>query len=180
MKMRPLAFLPPVAFAALAATFWLGMRQENPDALPSMLVGKEAPEVALTPLGDGAPFTDATLRDGKVKIVNFWASWCEPCRAEAANLGAMAANGVTIYGVNYKDKPADALKFLAGVGDPYAAIGADPAGQMAINWGVYGVPETFVVGRDGRIAYKLVGPITEDNFDSVLKPQIDKALAAGS
>ncbi len=175
MKMRPLAFLPPVAFAALAATFWLGMRQENPDALPSMLVGKEAPEVALTPLGDGAPFTDATLRDGKVKIVNFWASWCEPCRAEAANLGAMAANGVTIYGVNYKDKPADALKFLAGVGDPYAAIGADPAGQMAINWGVYGVPETFVIDGKGKVVLRLPGPIVGDVLATTVQPALDRA-----
>lgn len=175
MKMRPLAFLPPVAFAALAATFWLGMRQENPDALPSMLVGKEAPEVALTPLGDGAPFTDATLRDGKVKIVNFWASWCEPCRAEAANLGAMAANGVTIYGVNYKDKPADALKFLAGVGDPYAAIGADPAGQMAINWGVYGVPETFVIDGKGKVVLRLPGPIVGDVLATNVQPALDRA-----
>ena len=175
MKMRPLAFLPPVAFAALAATFWLGMRQENPDALPSMLVGKEAPQVALTPLGDGAPFTDATLRDGKVKIVNFWASWCEPCRAEAANLGAMAANGVTIYGVNYKDKPADALKFLAGVGDPYAAIGADPAGQMAINWGVYGVPETFVIDGKGKVVLRLPGPIVGDVLATTVQPALDRA-----
>ncbi len=177
MKMRPLAFLPPVAFAALAATFWLGMRQENPDALPSMLVGKEAPEVALTPLGDGAPFTDATLRDGKVKIVNFWASWCEPCRAEAANLGAMAANGVTIYGVNYKDKPADALKFLAGVGDPYAAIGADPAGQMAINWGVYGVPETFVIDGKGKVVLRLPGPIVGDVLATTVQPALDRAAS---
>ncbi len=175
MKMRPLAFLPPVAFAALAATFWLGMRQQDPDALPSMLVGKEAPQVALTPLGDGAPFTDATLRDGKVKIVNFWASWCEPCRAEAANLGAMAAKGVTIYGVNYKDKPDDALKFLAGVGDPYAAIGADPAGQMAINWGVYGVPETFVIDGKGKVVLRLPGPIVGDVLATTVQPALDRA-----
>lgn len=175
MTFRPLVFLPPVAFAALAAMFWLGMRQQDPDALPSMLVGKPAPQVALTPLGDGAPFTDATLRDGRVKIVNFWASWCEPCRAEAANLGAMAARGVTIYGVNYKDKPADALKFLAGVGDPYAAIGADAAGQMAINWGVYGVPETFVIDGKGKVILRLPGPIVGDVLATTVQPALDRA-----
>ncbi|MDE3029191.1 MAG: DsbE family thiol:disulfide interchange protein [Paracoccaceae bacterium] len=174
-KISPMMILPPVIFAGLAAMFWFGMNRSNPDALPSQLVGHEAPAVVLTPLGDGAPFTDATLRDGKVKIVNFWASWCEPCRAEASDLRKMVDKGITIYGVNYKDKPADALGFLASVGDPFAAMGADPAGTMALNWGVYGVPETYVIDGKGKVLLRLPGPIVGNVFDTVVKPALDKA-----
>ena len=177
MKVKPLVILPPVLFAALAATFWIGMNRHNPDDLPSMIVGQQAPAVVLTALGDGAPFTDATLRDGRVKIVNFWASWCEPCRAEAATLGRMAAGGLPIYGVNYKDKPAAALGFLADAGDPFSAMGADVAGQMAINWGVYGVPESYVIDGKGKVLLRLPGPITNDVLNSAIKPALAKAAA---
>lgn len=175
MRLRPLVLLPPLAFAALAGLFWLGMNRSDPDALPSMMVGKPAPAVALTAIGDGAPFGDATLRDGRVKIVNFWASWCEPCRAEAGNLDKLAAEGLPIYGVNYKDKPQAALGFLAEVGDPFKAMGADPAGQMAINWGVYGVPESFVIDGEGKVILRFPGPITADVLESTIRPALAKA-----
>ena len=109
---------PPVIFAGLAAMFWIGMARENPNELPTALAGKQAPAVQLVPLGDAPQFDDASLRDGAVKLVNFWASWCAPCRVEHPNLEKLAAEGVTIYGVNYKDQPDKALGFLAELGNP--------------------------------------------------------------
>jgi cytochrome c biogenesis protein CcmG/thiol:disulfide interchange protein DsbE len=112
-------------------------------------------------------------------VVNVWASWCVPCHDEAPLLLQLSQDSrLRLVGINYKDDPGNARRFLGRYGNPFAAAGADENGRAAIEWGVYGVPETFVVGRDARIAYKLVGPITEDNFTSVLKPQLEKALAA--
>lgn len=165
---------PPLVFAALAALFFLGMQRENPDELPSAFEGKPAPAVEVVPLGDAATFGDDDLRDGTVKLVNFWASWCAPCRVEHPNLEEMAENGITIYGVNYKDKPQNALKFLDELGNPFAAMGADEAGRMGINWGVYGVPETYVIDGQGKIVLRFAGPIT----DRVMKAKILPAIAA--
>lgn len=176
-KLSPLAIAPPLIFAALAAMFFVSMRNGDNGALPSTFIGKEAPPVALVQLGDSAPFTDATLRDGKVKLVNYWASWCAPCRVEAPTLGKIAASGVPIYGVNYKDKTNDALNFLGRFGMPYAAMGADPAGQMAINWGVSGVPETFVIDGKGVVILRFPGPITPGVWENTIKPALDKAAA---
>ncbi len=172
MRISPLTLAPPVLFVALAALFYLGMMREDPDALPSAVEGRAAPAVALAPLGPGAPFTDATLRDGSVKLVNFWASWCAPCRVEHPNLQTLADAGVPIYGVNYKDDPEKALAFLRELGDPYAAGGADAQGRMALDWGLYGVPETYVIDGDGVVRLRFAGPITR----SVLEARIWPAL----
>ena len=169
--------LPPALFAGLAAMFVLGMNRENPDALPSAFAGKPAPTVAVAPLGDLPSFSDADLRDGKVKIVNFWASWCAPCRAEHPNLKALQAEGVTILGVSYKDKPEAALGFLAELGNPYAAIGADASGRMGIDWGLYGVPETFVIDGKGNVVLRFPGPITERVLDSDIRKALKEAAA---
>ncbi|MFC2969156.1 DsbE family thiol:disulfide interchange protein [Acidimangrovimonas pyrenivorans] len=177
-KLSPLMILPPVIFAGLAAMFWVSMeRGGDPNALPSMMVGRAAPPVILTPLGDSPPFTDATLRDGHAKLLNYWASWCAPCRAEAPMLDKIAASGVPIYGVNYKDKKEDALAFLAETGSPYAAIGADLAGKMALNWGVYGVPETYVIDGKGKVLLRFPGPITESVWTKTIQPALQKAAA---
>ncbi|MCL4151323.1 UNVERIFIED_CONTAM: hypothetical protein GTU68_008493 [Idotea baltica] len=117
------------------------------------------------------------LRDGEVKIVNFWASWCAPCRVEHPNLTALAAEGVPIYGINYKDFDANALSFLSDLGDPYTAVGADPSGFHAIDWGVYGVPETFLVDGDGTILLRMASPVTQRELANRLRPAIDAALA---
>lgn len=170
-----LALVPPIAFAALAATFYFGMQRADSNALPSQMIGKDAPPVVLTQLGDGAPFTDATLRDGRAKLVNYWASWCTSCRVEAPMLEEIARAGVPIYGVDYKDKPADALKFLADFGNPFVGMGADRAGQMAINWGVYGVPETYVIDGQGKVLLRFPGPITPDVWDKTIRPMLQKA-----
>ncbi|HKL44778.1 MAG TPA: DsbE family thiol:disulfide interchange protein [Roseovarius sp.] len=174
-KLSPLMILPPVIFAGLAVLFYVGMQRENPDELPSALEGKTAPAVQVTPLGEKKPFSDSDLRDGGVKLVNYWASWCAPCRVEHPNLEQLADQGVTIYGVNYKDKPANALKFLNDLGDPYAAIGADENGRMALDWGVYGVPETYVIDGQGQIILRFAGPITDRVLQNQILPAIEKA-----
>ena len=115
--------------------------------------------------------------NGNVTLINVWASWCVPCHDEAPLLLKLAADKrIKVAGINYKDQPDNARRFLGRYGNPFAMAGADQNGRAAIEWGVYGVPETFVVGRDGRIAYKLVGPISDDNLEKVLKPAIEKAL----
>ncbi|MGO4855259.1 DsbE family thiol:disulfide interchange protein [Phaeovulum sp. W22_SRMD_FR3] len=167
---KPLMFLPLVISLGLGGVAYLALGRENADQLPSALVGKAAPEVAVTPLGEGAPFTAETLRDGKLKLVNFWASWCAPCRVEHPNLQALAAEGIDIYGINYKDTPAQALKFLGDLGSPFKALGADPQGRVAIDWGVYGVPETFLVDGEGKILFRFAGPLTERVIASDLRP----------
>jgi len=167
-KISPLMIAPPLVFAGLAVMFLVGMQRDNPNELPTALAGKEAPAVKMVPLSDLPSFTDETLRDGNVKLVNFWASWCAPCRVEHPNLEALAEQGVTVYGVNYKDKPEAALKFLAELGNPYTAIGQDDTGRMGLNWGVYGVPETYVIDGDGRIVMRHAGPITQRVIEGAL------------
>lgn len=166
---------PLVIFAGFAGLALVGLGRDNPDELPSALTGKAAPEVVLTPLGDGQPFTDADLRDGDVALVNYWASWCAPCRFEHPNLEELASEGITIYGVNYKDKPGNALGFLEELGNPYTSLGADPKGRMALDWGLYGVPETYVIDGDGQIVLRFAGPITDRIMENTIRPAIEKA-----
>jgi cytochrome c biogenesis protein CcmG, thiol:disulfide interchange protein DsbE len=174
-KVSVLMILPPVLFAGLAATFYIGMARDDPDGLPSALAGKSAPAVRVTPLGDLPTFDDATLRAPGVKLVNYWASWCQPCRAEHPMLEVLAAEGTTILGVNYKDDPDKALAFLAELGSPYAAIGADASGRMALDWGVYGVPETYVIDGNGKILLRFAGPITERSLNDTIRPAMASA-----
>ncbi|MGO3931713.1 DsbE family thiol:disulfide interchange protein [Rhodopseudomonas pseudopalustris] len=177
--------LPLLVFAGLAALFWFRLGDRDISRIPSALIGREAPQTTLPSLEgltrDGVQVAglDPGLFKGKVSVVNVWASWCVPCHDEAPLLTALADDKrIQIVGINYKDKPDNARRFLGRYGNPFVAVGVDPNGRAAIEWGVYGVPETFVVGRDGRIAYKLVGPITPDNLDKLLKAEIGKALAA--
>ncbi|KFI32123.1 DsbE family thiol:disulfide interchange protein [Haematobacter massiliensis] len=172
-RISPLVLIPPVAFAGLAALFFFGMGRD--DTLPSTLVGREAPAIAVTPLGPGASFDTAVLKTPGVKLVNFWASWCAPCRAEHPMLERLAAEGVPIYGINYKDDPAKALAFLQELGDPFHAIGADASGRMALDWGVYGVPETYVIDSAGKVVMRFAGPITAGELDRTLRPAIQAA-----
>lgn len=172
-KLSPLVFLPPAIFAGFAAMFYFGMGRD--ESLPSARIGQEAPAVALTPLGPDAPFTDADLRAPGVKLLNYWASWCAPCRAEHPILELLAEEGVTIYGVNYKDDPLKALAFLDELGNPFAAIGADPAGRMGLDWGVYGVPETYVIDGDGKIVLRFAGPLTVQELERTIRPAMLKA-----
>jgi cytochrome c biogenesis protein CcmG/thiol:disulfide interchange protein DsbE len=188
VRRRSLFALAPLAvFLGLAALFFFRLYAGDPARLPSALIGHPVPQTNLPPVAgldrNGAPVPglDAADFKGAVTVVNVWASWCVPCHDEAPLLMKLAEDKrMRVVGINYKDEPDNARRFLGRYGNPFAAAGADASGRAAIEWGVYGVPETFVVGRDAHIAYKLVGPITADNIDKVLKPEIDKALAAGS
>ena len=179
--------LPLIAFMALAALFWLRIGDGDPSRIPSALIGHPAPQTALPPLkgltNDGAQVggLDPAAFKGKVSLVNVWASWCVPCHDEAPLLTELAKDTrLQLIGINYKDTPDNARRFLGRYGNPFGSVGVDANGRAAIEWGVYGVPETFIVGRDGKIAYKMVGPITPDNIDGVLRAEIDKAINAGS
>lgn len=180
-----LVALPLVLFAALAILFYVRLGSGDPAKIPSALIGREAPRASLAALdglnADGKPIPGIapdTLQ-GQVSVVNVWASWCVPCHDEAPLLMKLAEDKrIRIVGINYKDTADNARRFLGRYGNPFGAVGVDANGRAAIEWGVYGVPETFIVGRDGRIAYKLVGPINEANLDAVLKPEIERALNA--
>ena len=177
---RPLRSLlmavPPLVFLVFAAVAFVGLRRENPGELPSALVGRPAPEIGRTvALRADPPPTQADLTAPGVKLVNFWASWCGPCRVEHPLLTALAAEGIPVIGVNYKDTPANALEFLDELGDPYAKIGADTTGRTGLDWGIYGVPETFVVGPDGKILMRFPGPLSPDVVEKRIRP----AMAAG-
>lgn len=175
-----LRFLPVVGFLAVAGAFWFGLAREDASDLPSTLIDKPAPLTDLPPLYEGRPGLDASaLADGKVKLVNVWASWCGPCRVEHPFLMQLAAAGVDIRGFNYKDAPSQAKSFLSDLGDPYTAVGADTSGRAGIEWGVYGVPETFVINGAGRIVYKHVGPIQNDDLEKRIMPAIEAAKGAG-
>jgi cytochrome c biogenesis protein CcmG/thiol:disulfide interchange protein DsbE len=179
--------LPLLAFAALAAIFWFRLGTGDPSKIPSALIGRAAPQTALPALeglvSGGAPIPglDPAVFKGKVSVVNVWASWCVPCHDEAPLLTTLGQDKrLQLVGINYKDAPDNARRFLGRYGNPFGIVGVDGNGRASIEWGVYGVPETFIVGRDGIIAYKMVGPVTPENFDSVLKVEIDKALKAGT
>jgi len=167
--------LPPVIFAGLAAMFYLGMQRDDPNALPSVQIGREAPPMQLTQLGGEMPFDDAALRAPGVKLVNYWASWCAPCRVEHPHLTDLAEEGIPIYGINYKDDAEKAMAFLAELGNPYVAMGADETGRTAIDWGVYGVPETYVIDGDGKVVLRFAGPVTQRSLETQIRPAIAAA-----
>ena len=184
---RWLVMLPLFGFLAVAALFLLRLYGGDPSKLPSALIGRPAPQTTLPPLPgllrDGAPVPglDPAAFKGKVSVVNVWASWCVPCHDEAPLLTALAKDTrLQIVGINYKDSPDNARRLLGRYGNPFSMVGVDSNGRGSIEWGVYGVPETFVVGRDGTIVHKLVGPVTPENLDTVLKVAIEKALKAGT
>jgi len=191
-RSRLVVALPLVLFAALAGFFlWKLETGGDPSALPSVLLGKPAPDFDLkpvsVPLADGSAMPGLSSADlkapgpGKVTIVNFWASWCVECRAEHETLKRLKNDPrVRLVGVAYKDEPQNAARWLTDMGNPYVATGLDRNGRVGIDWGVYGVPETYVVRPDGVISYKFIGPLSDGAVKAVLGPKIDEALAAAS
>ena len=174
--------LPLGFFAALALIFFTQLRSGvDPSAIPSALVGKPAPDFDLPALdGTNVPGLKRADLAGQLTLVNVFASWCVPCRQEHPLLAALAADKrIRLVGIDYKDQPGDAAAFLGELGNPYAAIGVDQRGRTAIDWGVYGVPETFLVGADGIIRHKVIGPLSPDVLASDLEPAIAAALKRG-
>jgi cytochrome c biogenesis protein CcmG/thiol:disulfide interchange protein DsbE len=184
--MRVIVLVPLALFAALAALFFVRLLgPTDHSVLPSVLIGHPAPQTNLPPVAglvrDGQPVPGLSTADfaGNVTVLNVWASWCIPCREEAPLLMKLAEDKrIRLVGINLKDPGDNPRRFLGRFGNPYAASGADINGRAGIEWGVYGVPENFIIGRDGKITYKLVGPITEENLRSVFMPELEKVLAA--
>jgi len=178
-----LLLLPLFVFLALAALFFYRLGAGDPSQIPSALIGRPVPPTDLPAVpglerdGKAVPGLSNATFQGAVTLVNVWASWCVPCHDEVPFLEQLSKDRrIQLVGINYKDAPDNARRFLNRYGNLFAATGRDEAGRASIDWGVYGVPETFLIGRDGKIAYKLIGPITADNLTRTLKPEIEKAL----
>ena len=177
-----LTLLPLLIFGALAILFFMRLFAGDAARIPSALIGQSAPPLDLPALDGGAGLIDSDLRQGHVSVVNIFASWCLPCHDEHPVLldlaadKALAAKGVRVIGVAQKDDPENVRRFLGAKGDPYSKVGVDRDGRAGIDWGVYGVPETFIVKGDGAIAFKLVGPMSAQILASVVKPEIEKAM----
>ncbi|MGH7031362.1 MAG: DsbE family thiol:disulfide interchange protein [Stellaceae bacterium] len=176
---RKLVFLlPAILFAGLLVAFWMGL-DRDPRLLPSALINRPAPDFALPGLYDPARGLARKDLGGGVTLVNFFASWCLPCREEQAALMALAHRpGVTLDGIAYKDKRADSRRFLADFGNPYDRVAVDRDGTTAINFGVYGVPETYLVDRAGDIRYRQVGPVSPADIDHKILPMIARITAS--
>jgi cytochrome c biogenesis protein CcmG, thiol:disulfide interchange protein DsbE len=178
--------LPLAIFAVLAGLFWYALQSGDPSRLPSPLIGKKVPDFTLPPLegltagGEQVPgFASSELAEGEPTLVNVFASWCLECQAEHPLLLALGQSpGIRLYGIDYKDDPEAARRFIGRYGNPYARVGTDRSGRVAIDLGVYGVPETYVVRGDGTIAYRHVGPLTEQVIKvkilPLLRSPIDK------
>ena len=185
LRRRWLAYVPLLVFMGLAWLLFERLGAGDPASIPSVLIGQSAPPLNLPGL-DGAPgVTDADLRAGHVSVVNVFGSWCEPCHLEHPNLMALAADpelkakAVAVYGVAQRDSAENIRRFLGAKGDPYLKVGLDQDNRAGIDWGVYGVPETFIVRGDGKLVFKLVGPMSAEALDREVKPQILRALNGG-
>lgn len=176
---KRIAFIvPAVLFLVLAVAFWWGLGHD-PSIVPSALIDKPAPAFKLPPLEEENPGLSEQDLKGQVSLVNVFASWCLPCRAEHPILMRLAEDDVTIFGLNYKDKPEDARNWLGRLGDPYNQIGVDLDGRVSIDWGIYGVPETFVVDSSGRIRYKHIGPMAPYDLEECIRPVIERLKEQG-
>lgn len=179
---------PLAVFGVLVVVFLFALQTGDPSKLPSALIGKAAPATQFAPLeglvadGKAVPgFTSVDLVTGKPIVVNFWASWCVPCAEEQPLLVELQKRtGVQLYGVNYKDDPVAARRFLGRYGNPFTAVGVDDKGRGAIEWGVYGMPETFVLNGKGEIVFKHVGPVSPQSIEAKLMPAIARANSAAA
>jgi cytochrome c biogenesis protein CcmG/thiol:disulfide interchange protein DsbE len=175
---RRLPYLLPLVFFAVIAGYFLWALDpaRDPSAVPSALIDKPVPKFSLPPIeGIGSPgLATSDLKRGEVTLVNVFASWCVPCRAEHPLLMRLAEDDIaTVYGINYKDKPVEAREWLEMLGNPYGRIGADRSGRAAVEWGVYGVPETFVVDAEGKIRYRHIGPIHRSELEETILPLVE-------
>ena len=171
---RFLRFAPLVLAAGFALLFFVGLFMGDPSRLPSAYQGKTLPTFELDGLPDRQGFSSADLAQARPTLLNVWASWCGPCRDEHPALMQLAAAGIEIYGLNYKDNPSAAKRFLTRLGDPYARVGADKAGKVALDIGVYGVPETFLLDGEGRVVMRHVGPLDEAVLREAILPYLQQ------
>ncbi|MEM6727102.1 MAG: DsbE family thiol:disulfide interchange protein [Pseudomonadota bacterium] len=172
---RWLMVLPPVIFAALALTFYVGMRTTDPSALRSAIIGQTAPGLPEDAVGGTEVI--GSLTEGEVTLVNFWASWCPPCRAEHPNLLRLEAQGLRIVGVNFRDDGEAAAGYLVRDDNPFAATAYDPSGRASLDWGVAAPPETFILAPDGTVLYRYVGPLIGSQYEQQFLPELRAALA---
>lgn len=171
-----LLLIPVVLFLGLGVMFYVGMQRQNPNDLPSVFIDHAAPGVGTQALADLPLLTDADLRTGQVTVVNFWASWCPPCRAEHPTLVKLSAEGVRVVGINMMDRADDAMGFLTEAGNPFMAVAFDPKGKVRLDWGVTAPPETFIVRGDGTVAFRFIGPMVGDDYEQRFRPELEKAL----
>ncbi len=176
-KISPLMIAPPLVFAGFVVMAGVGMFRPNQDVLESTRIGKPAPAITTEALGEYPSVTAQDLKSGEVTLVNFWASWCPPCRAEHPTLLEMQAGGMSIVGVNFKDLARDAGGYLADDGNPFSAIAFDEKGRTAIDWGVTAPPETFILDKDGVVLFRFAGPLIGSDFEQRFMPELTKALA---
>lgn len=176
-KVSPLMIAPPLIFAGFVALAGIGMFRDNPNDLPSTMIGQPAPAITTDALGDYPPVTPEALATGQVTLVNFWASWCPPCHAEHPKLLEMADEGMPIIGVNFKDQARNASSYLDDDGNPFTAVAFDPQGRTAIDWGVTAPPETFILDAEGTVLFRFAGPLIGSDYEQRFLPQLEKALA---
>ncbi|MDF3413345.1 DsbE family thiol:disulfide interchange protein [Sulfitobacter sp. M57] len=176
-RFSPLMLVPPVVFAGFVALAAVGMYRDDPQGLPSTLIGQMAPLLPVETLSGFPKATQSMLATGEVTLVNFWASWCPPCRAEHPELLRLQAQGQSIIGVNFKDTGANATKYLIEDDNPFTGIGFDPTGRTAIDWGVTAPPETFILGKDGTVLFRFAGPLVGSDYEQRFVPALKAAMA---
>ncbi len=172
-----LLLLPVVLFLGLATMFYVGMYRQGAGELRSVFIGRPAPVLPTTGLPGIPVLTDADLRSGEVTVLNFWASWCPPCRAEHPVLLDMAEDGIRVAGVNMMDDDAKAVAYLAEDGNPFIGVATDPNGRNRVEWGVTAPPETFIIAGDGTVLFRFVGPLVGTDYETRFVPELEKALA---
>lgn len=175
-KLRPMMLIPPLVFAGFVVMAGVGMYRDDPQGLPSTLVGQVAPGVPDAGLEGFPAATNAMLATGEVTLVNFWASWCPPCRAEHPKLLEMQAAGMSIVGINFKDQQGTAAKYLTDDDNPFVGVGFDPQGRTAIDWGVTAPPETFILDGEGRVLFRFAGPLIGSDYEQRFLPALNAAL----
>lgn len=174
-KVSPLLILPVVITASFLGFAAAGLFRDNPGQLPSQFIGQSAPNLPTEAVAGTALLSASDLRAGNVTIVNFWASWCPPCRAEHPTLQALADQGYRVAGVNFRDQADDAAGYLADYGNPFFATGFDLRGRVAIDWGVTAPPETFIIGPDGTVLNRFIGPLIGSDYEQRFLPMLEAA-----
>ena len=168
-KISPWVAAPPLIFLGIAALFAFGLGREDADSLPSTMIGRDAPAITTTNLSSFPELTADDLQENTLKLVNFWASWCGPCRVEHPTLQSLADEGIVIHGINYKDQTINAEAFLKELGNPYTKLAKDE-GRTGLDWGLYGVPETFIIDKNGKVLLRHAGPVTQRVLQEVIRP----------